>query len=870
MADPVYFQHFEVERLPDGGLRELGRGAMGITYKAFDTNLHCPVALKIINATLTDDASARERFLREARAAARLRHPNVATVLHLGRDGDSCFYAMEFIEGETLEAFIKRKGPLPVPLALEITSQIARALGAAQVEGLVHRDIKPANIMLARHRGEEEEEGVHVKVIDFGLAKFTEESKRNAGSMAGGLTMAGAFVGSPYFASPEQIDEGDIDIRSDIYSLGVTLWCLLTGEPPFVGSLGQIMAQHLQRPPPLEKLAGRGVPQSVCALLGRMLAKQREERPADPAALRRELAECQRALSASASSTSNPPPFSGGSGSASTRIAGRYAVLMDLGEEESGHLFKVRDELSDGPPLALIKLFPDVLGDAAQVAEVERIVALSQRAAVPGLVVLHALERRLEGAFLISQWIEGVSLAEVLRARGKLNAPEVLLLLHQAAATVDDASAAGLPELDLSLPALRLHFPGGLSPGQSWAGTPLKDWPPFELKISPLALKTDPAQTRASNERTLLPQRFRSEDRRPVAGAEGMVWTLAELVYELLGGTLPTPGVPRYPPLSDISENANAVLRRALLASGPGFANSRQFAEAFFAAASSVPPMPKTGGRTTVPPPLPPPLPPPMPFDSSVRGFGSSGALPVPPPMPPPPPILPPPVPIPPPYPVPSGNRWLLPTALAIGALLGLVILLAAIGGRRPSGKQTDDQDAWASPTPVKRALPVVPTPTPNDDWADNPTPAPTPLRATPTPRPASGPTPRPTLAPLSSFYPPTPVPRQPAPPAQLSYPVPPLAVYRSRLSEQDHLSSRGERLTAIPDILRQDRANFHRFNQRDPEDQADPFFADVKNRAYFDAMTFRGGSREAIINGDPLVEVAVYRGRVVVTVIAP
>ncbi len=182
MPEPVFFQHFRVEQTPEGGLRELGRGAMGITYKAFDTNLHCPVALKIINSALTGNEHARERFLREARAAARLRHPNVATVLHLGKDDQSFFYAMEFIEGETLEAFVARQGPLAPALALEIVQQVARALGAAQNEGLVHRDIKPANLMLARHHGEEDEEGVHVKVIDFGLAKFIDKSEGNTSS----------------------------------------------------------------------------------------------------------------------------------------------------------------------------------------------------------------------------------------------------------------------------------------------------------------------------------------------------------------------------------------------------------------------------------------------------------------------------------------------------------------------------------------------------------------------------------------------------------------------------------------------------------------------------------------------------------------
>src|SRR6202140_118177 len=139
------FEHFELVTGEDGKPVELGRGAMGITYKAFDIDLHCPVALKVISEKYLNDESARLRFLREARAAARLRHSNVASVLHLGRTGSSYFYAMEFVEGETLENLIKRSGRLDVKLALEITTQVAAGLGAVQRQNLVHRDIKPSN-----------------------------------------------------------------------------------------------------------------------------------------------------------------------------------------------------------------------------------------------------------------------------------------------------------------------------------------------------------------------------------------------------------------------------------------------------------------------------------------------------------------------------------------------------------------------------------------------------------------------------------------------------------------------------------------------------------------------------------------------------
>ena len=137
----------------DGKPFELGRGAMGVTYKAFDVDLHCPVTLKVISERYLGGESARLRFLREARAVASVRHPNVASVFHLGRTGQNYFYAMEFVAGETLENLIKRSGPLEVKLALEIATQLAASLAAVHKQKLVQRDIKPSNIMVSLEEG---------------------------------------------------------------------------------------------------------------------------------------------------------------------------------------------------------------------------------------------------------------------------------------------------------------------------------------------------------------------------------------------------------------------------------------------------------------------------------------------------------------------------------------------------------------------------------------------------------------------------------------------------------------------------------------------------------------------------------------------
>ena len=219
------YEHYEICQTEAGDPWELGRGAMGITYKATDLHLGCPVALKIINTRRFGGAHARDRFLHEARTAARLRHTNIASVFHLGLGEENCFYAMEYIEGETLEARIRREGVLTCQTALSIVAQSARALQVAHAKHFIHRDIKPTNIMLMADEHHSDQD-VLLKLIDFGLVKSaTESSEMHA-------ICEGYFAGTPRYASPEQLESGHVDARSDIYSLGMCLAYMLTGKPP--------------------------------------------------------------------------------------------------------------------------------------------------------------------------------------------------------------------------------------------------------------------------------------------------------------------------------------------------------------------------------------------------------------------------------------------------------------------------------------------------------------------------------------------------------------------------------------------------------------------------------------------------------------
>ena len=258
----------------DGHPVELGAGAMGVTYCARDTILECTVALKVIDSQRAGNPAARTRFLREARAAARLHHPNVARVTYYGEQDGECFYVMEFVEGETLEERVRREGPLAPTLALEIAVQVARALAAAESCGVIHRDLKPSNLMIASRQGESEiSDSLLVKVIDFGIAKIT--------GIGIDQTQAG-FIGTPAYASPEQFTgsgEAQVDTRSDIYSLGNTLWYLISGRTPFVGRTLEEIQKKQSDELPLEQLRMANVPAKMIALLKSMLAVAPGDRP---------------------------------------------------------------------------------------------------------------------------------------------------------------------------------------------------------------------------------------------------------------------------------------------------------------------------------------------------------------------------------------------------------------------------------------------------------------------------------------------------------------------------------------------------------------------------------------------------------------
>jgi serine/threonine protein kinase len=256
-------------------LRELGRGGMAVVYLAENTLLGRKEVLKVVGGHIVSQAGVLDRFLREIRTAAHLRHPNIVTAYSAFRLGDSLVLAMEYVEGPDLSRMVQANGPLPIAQACHFVAQAAMGLQHAHEHGLVHRDIKPANLILAL-----EGKRAVIRVLDFGLAKVTRERRVDSS-----LTCEGQMLGTPDFIAPEQIrNSQSADIRADIYSLGCTLYFLLTGGPPFVGdNLWDLYQAHLSMDAdPLNRVRPE-VPAELAALVAKMMAKPPQRRFQGPA-----------------------------------------------------------------------------------------------------------------------------------------------------------------------------------------------------------------------------------------------------------------------------------------------------------------------------------------------------------------------------------------------------------------------------------------------------------------------------------------------------------------------------------------------------------------------------------------------------------
>lgn len=306
-------------------LGELGQGAMGVVYRARDPLIDREVAIKTINLSLALDEKEEyeQRFYQEAKAAGRLNHPNIVTIYDVGKSGDVAYIAMEFLQGRELRDVMNDQGRLPVAQVLDIVAQVALGLAYAHEHEIVHRDVKPSNIMVIRDG--------HVKITDFGIARMASSAVR---------TQTGMVLGSPKYMSPEQVMGREIDARSDIFSLGVMLYEMLTGLAPFNGdNVNAIMYQTLNAAPTPPNQLNADVPEMLNFIVAKALAKVADDRYQNAKDFAADLRACRDAM-----------PRAGGSLDVSKPLGGERK-LPDAISVTGGRHIEVEE---DATPVALL------------------------------------------------------------------------------------------------------------------------------------------------------------------------------------------------------------------------------------------------------------------------------------------------------------------------------------------------------------------------------------------------------------------------------------------------------------------------------------------------------------------------------------
>jgi serine/threonine protein kinase len=406
-------------------LERIGAGGMGVVYKAEDTRLARAVALKFLPAELTHEGAAKRRFLIEAKAAARLDHPNICTVYEVAESETGDLYiAMAYYEGETLGARIARDR-IPASEAIEIVRQLAHGLGAAHAAGIVHRDIKPANVILTKSGT--------AKILDFGLAKLTDAS----------MTASRSGAGTAAYMAPEQIRGGEVTAATDVWGLGVVLFELLTGRRPFTGdSMQTLFYSILNDSPPLMQELAPGAPPELEQVLQKMLTKDPKQRHGTMAALLKDLSPADDATAI------HPDLESSSRFTPGAIVGGRYRIVSLLGEGGMGAVYSA-DDLKLGQRVALKYIPRDLADDTAAYERICREVRVGRQLSHPNICRIFDIAEAGGHRFIAMEYIDGEDLASLLRRIGRLPPDKAAAVVRDIAAGLAAAHDRGIVHRDL-------------------------------------------------------------------------------------------------------------------------------------------------------------------------------------------------------------------------------------------------------------------------------------------------------------------------------------------------------------------------------------------------------------------------------------
>lgn len=561
------FGSFEILRDDQGKPCLLGKGAFGRTYKARHVFLERTVALKIINDKFVSDQTARDRFLTEARAAAKLTHPHIAQILDFGETDGVLFYAMEYCSGGDLAEYVKRNGPLSVVQTVQIGLQVGSALQCAHGEKFIHRDLKPSNVMLAAPDGP-----IVTKLIDFGLviAKPDENDEPPDPDMI--PTIEQRFIGTPLFASPEQLLVQPLDGRSDFFSLGMSLWFLLLGSAPDPGSSAAIVTSRLSAESYTSRLPKK-LPRSFHALLARLLEKKPQDRFENAAALVAAAAACaaELGLPTAPLGAYGVSPTASTVGSPATEMATTswqndledidapleqcYSIRSQEGANLTGDNYEA--STGDGTAVILHVLKPTLLRTPKLFEQVRKHVATLQKGELPGVLRPIALRAHSDRTAVVLEKPVANDLLTELKSAGVMRLAEARVLLQSIANGCDTLAAAGLPAPEIEAHRILVQRPAGAA---NFADVRTFLFPRFLTHRDAASLAPEDPDNDAT---TTMTYDMLMDDRADVSG-----WQFATLIYRIISGrncpqsaTLSPQG---YIAVPTLSEEGNRLLALAI------------------------------------------------------------------------------------------------------------------------------------------------------------------------------------------------------------------------------------------------------------------------------------------------------------------